>query len=79
MHIDPQSNTVQDNYKLLANLVMPRPIAWVTSQNSQGIINLAPFHINNFAPIGRLGSPAFYCRTIDRFDLPRIPYEQLSV
>ncbi len=201
MHIDPQSNTTQDNYKLLTNLVVPRPIAWVTSQNNQGIINLAPFsffnaigadplyliisignkddgtmkdtganilasgefvvnlvteelltamnisaanfpsaeseltaaglrpadskqikvprvaeaqaslecvlhshqalgnttliigqvvmfhvadqivgdrfHINNFAPIGRLGSPAYYCRTSDRFDLPRIPYEQL--
>jgi flavin reductase (DIM6/NTAB) family NADH-FMN oxidoreductase RutF len=201
MHIDPQSNTSQDNYKLLTNLVVPRPIAWVTSQNNQGTINLAPFsffnaigsnplyliisignkddgtmkdtgvnilargefvvnlvteelltamnisaanfpaaeseltaaglhpaaskqiqvprvaeaqaslecilhsqqslgnttliigqvvmfhvadhlvgdrfHINNFAPIGRLGSPAYYCRTSDRFDLPRIPYEQL--
>lgn len=201
MHIDPKSNTSQDNYKLLTNLVVPRPIAWVSSQNTQGIINLAPFsffnaigsdplyliisignkddgtmkdtganilargefvvnlvteelltamnisaanfpteeseltavglhpavskqiqvprvaeaqaslecilhsqqslgnytliigqvvmfhvadhllgdrfHINNFAPIGRLGSPAYYCRTSDRFDLPRIPYEQL--
>jgi len=28
-------------------------------------------HINNFAPIGRLGSPSVYCRTTDRFDVPR--------
>ena len=33
-------------------------------------------HINNFAPIGRLGSPSVYCRTIDRFDVPRITYAQ---
>jgi flavin reductase (DIM6/NTAB) family NADH-FMN oxidoreductase RutF len=33
-------------------------------------------HINNFAPIGRLGSPSVYCRTTDRFDVPRIIYEQ---
>ncbi len=33
-------------------------------------------HIDGFAPIGRLGSPSLYCRTSDRFDLPRIPYEQ---
>jgi flavin reductase (DIM6/NTAB) family NADH-FMN oxidoreductase RutF len=33
-------------------------------------------HINNFAPIGRLGSPSMYCRTTDRFDLPRLTYEQ---
>jgi flavin reductase (DIM6/NTAB) family NADH-FMN oxidoreductase RutF len=35
-------------------------------------------HINDFAPIGRLGSPSMYCRTTDRFDLPRLSYEQAS-
>lgn len=34
------------------------------------------FHINGFAPIGRLGSPSVYCRTTDRFDIPRISYAQ---
>jgi flavin reductase (DIM6/NTAB) family NADH-FMN oxidoreductase RutF len=200
MKIDPSEYTKQDNYKLLTNLVVPRPIAWVTSVNPAGLINLAPFsffnavgsdpmyvvigvgnrddgspkdtaknirstgdfvinlitedlldamnisaadfppdesevtaaklhsapgirvktprlaeahaslecklfraetlgantliigevvmfhvadhlvgprfHINNFAPIGRLGSPSMYCRTTDRFDLPRMTYEQ---
>lgn len=200
MHIDPSTISSQDNYKLLSNLVIPRPIAWITSQNPHGVINLAPFsffnaigsdplyliisvgnkedgskkdtaeniiasgefvvnlvtedlvdamnlsaanfpageselaaaglnpaaskqikvprvaeaqaslecvlhsqqalgiytliigqvvmfhiedslvgdrlHIEGFNPIGRLGSPSFYCRTTDRFDLPRIPYEQ---
>ena len=33
-------------------------------------------HINNFAPIGRLGSPSTYCRTNDRFEVPRISYTQ---
>jgi len=33
-------------------------------------------HITNFSPIGRLGSPAVYFRTTDRFDLPRISYGQ---
>ena len=32
------------------------------------------FHIDGFAPIGRLGSPSAYCRTDDRFELPRISY-----
>jgi len=200
MQIDPKANTTLDNYKLLTSLVVPRPIAWVTSRNERGVINLAPFsffnavgsdpifliisigrgsdggkkdtarniesvgefvvnlvtedligamnisaaefppeeseliaaglhaapsalisvprvaesqasfecklhstqplgvytliigqvvmfhiaddlvgprlHINNFAPIGRLGAPSMYCRTIDRFDLPRLTYEQ---
>ncbi|HUW36945.1 MAG TPA: flavin reductase family protein [Rhodocyclaceae bacterium] len=200
MQIDPSLNSKADNYKLLTNLVVPRPIAWVTSQSQSGVINLAPFsffnavgsdplylivsighndagkpkdtarniqasgefvvnlvtedlfeamnisaadfpaeqseleaarlhaapsvrieaprvaeaqaslecklfsaqslgantlfigevvmfhvadhligprlHIENFAPIGRLGSPSVYCRTTDRFDVARISYAQ---
>jgi len=196
MHIDPSLHAKADNYKLLTNLVVPRPIAWITTRSQSGVINLAPFsffnavgsdplyvvigigrrnngepkdtarniessgefvvnmvtedllgamnisgadfppdqselaasalhaapsvhvktprvaeaqaslecrlfsavpigantlfigevvmfhvadrligprmHIENFAPIGRLGSPSMYCRTTDRFDLPRI-------
>jgi hypothetical protein len=33
-------------------------------------------HINQFAPIGRLGSPSVYCRTTDRMDVARISYQQ---
>ncbi len=200
MQIDPMRNSYEDNYKLLTNLVVPRPIAWVTSTNKNGVTNLAPFsffnavganplyiiisiglrdsgepkdtatnildkgefvvnlvteelfdemnisaadfpqeeseleaarlhaspstkisvprileaqaslecklhssqqlggntliigevimfhvadhlidqnrHINNFAPLGRLGSPSVYCRTTDRFDKTRITYSQ---
>ncbi len=200
MQIDPFSHSKADNYKLLTNLVVPRPIAWVSSQSPGGVVNLAPFsffnavgsdplylivsigdndaggpkdsarnirasgefvvnlvteelfdamnlsaadfppeqseleaahlhaapsvrikaprvaeaqaslecklhsaqslgantlfigevvmfhvadhllgprlHIENFAPIGRLGSPSVYCRTTDRFDVARISYAQ---
>jgi len=200
MQIDPLLHTKADNYKLLTNLVVPRPIAWVTSLGPTGIVNLAPFsffnavgtnplyviisiglkdtgepkdtaknilasgefvvnlltedlfdamnisaadfppglselaaanlnaapsvlirtprvaeaqaslecklfsaqplgentlfigevvmfhvadhlidarlHINNFAPLGRLGSPSVYCRTTDRFDVARVTYAQ---
>ena len=34
-------------YKLLTNLVVPRPIAWVTSRNAAGVLNLAPFSFFN--------------------------------
>lgn len=47
MQIDPALNSVADNYKLLTNLVIPRPIAWVTSQNAVGLVNLAPFSFFN--------------------------------
>jgi len=200
MHIDPLLLSAGENYKLLTNLVVPRPIAWITSLNPTGVINLAPFsffnavgndplyvvigiglrdngtpkdtaaniqgmgefvvnmvteelltamnissaefppeeselsalnlhtapsirvkvprlaeaqvsfecklfqaqplgsttlfigevvmfhvadnllgpqlHIHNFAPIGRLGSPSVYCRTSDRFEVPRVTYTQ---
>jgi len=200
MQIDPARESPATSYKLLTNLVVPRPIAWITSQGPQGVVNLAPFsffnavgadpvylvvsvgmndkgelkdtarnveatgefvvnlvtedlfdamnlsaadfppevseleiaglhaapsvrvaaprlaeaqvsmecklhqtlrlgqntliigqvvmfhvadrlvgerfHIEGFAPIGRLGSPSMYCRTTDRFDVPRISYAQ---
>jgi flavin reductase (DIM6/NTAB) family NADH-FMN oxidoreductase RutF len=47
MQIDPSQHSVADNYKLLTNLVVPRPIAWVTSMNAGGVINLAPFSFFN--------------------------------
>ncbi len=34
-------------YKLLAGLVTPRPIAWVTSQDETGRVNAAPFSFFN--------------------------------
>ena len=38
---------------------------------------LAPgLSISNFAPLGRLGSPSIYCRTTDRFELPRLSYAE---
>ena len=47
MHIDPSQQTKADNYKLLTNLVVPRPIAWVTSVSPSGIVNVAPFSFFN--------------------------------
>ncbi|MGO9446905.1 MAG: flavin reductase family protein [Thiobacillaceae bacterium] len=47
MQIDPALHSNADNYKLLTNLVVPRPIAWVTSQSPNGVINLAPFSFFN--------------------------------
>tara|TARA_R110002096_G_scaffold33146_13_gene95913 strand:- start:5134 stop:5736 length:603 start_codon:yes stop_codon:yes gene_type:complete len=34
-------------YKLLAGLVTPRPIAWVTTQDEEGRVNAAPFSFFN--------------------------------
>jgi flavin reductase (DIM6/NTAB) family NADH-FMN oxidoreductase RutF len=47
MDIDPSLLSKADKYKLLTNLVVPRPIAWVSTVNSEGLVNLAPFSFFN--------------------------------
>lgn len=47
MQLDPSTLSNADNYSLLTNLVVPRPIAWVTTQNKSGVVNLAPFSFFN--------------------------------
>jgi hypothetical protein len=44
---NPSLQTNADNHKLLTNLVVPRPIAWVTSLSSTGLVNRAPFSFFN--------------------------------
>ncbi|PTI66138.1 flavin reductase family protein [Staphylococcus succinus] len=43
------------NYKLLSGSIIPRPIAFVTSQNNNGVLNAAPFSffniVNNAPPM----------------------------
>lgn len=33
----------RDSYRILSSLVVPRPIAWVTTVGENGVVNLAPF------------------------------------
>lgn len=43
MTIDPKNITYQEAYKILIGSVLPRPIAFVSTIDSDGIRNLAPF------------------------------------
>ncbi|MFA9558553.1 flavin reductase family protein [Evansella sp. AB-rgal1] len=63
--IDPKALTKRENYKLLSGFILPRPIAFVTSMSSEGVINAAPFSFFNVVSaepplvsisIGRKGS-----------------------
>ncbi len=47
MEIDPCVATVVQVYHALVDLVAPRPIAWVTSIDQEGRVNLAPFSFFN--------------------------------
>ncbi|MGK7377180.1 flavin reductase family protein [Planococcus sp. 1R117A] len=41
--INPKQNTERDNYKLMIGSIIPRPIAFVTTQSESGVVNGAPF------------------------------------
>ncbi len=45
--IDPSKNSERDNYKLLIGTIIPRPIAFVTTESEGGIVNGAPFSYFN--------------------------------
>lgn len=43
MEINPENRSVSENYKLMTGMIVPRPIAWITSLSNDGVLNLAPF------------------------------------
>lgn len=43
MNIQPTDILPRDRYKLLTGAVVPRPIAWVSTLDAAGNLNLAPF------------------------------------
>jgi flavin reductase (DIM6/NTAB) family NADH-FMN oxidoreductase RutF len=47
MHVDPRTLSADETYKLLTGVVVPRPIAWVTTLSDNGV-NLAPFSTFTF-------------------------------
>jgi flavin reductase (DIM6/NTAB) family NADH-FMN oxidoreductase RutF len=48
MRIDPAELGAERIYRLMTGIVVPRPIAWVTSLSASGVLNLAPFSAFTF-------------------------------
>lgn len=48
MLINPKDNS-QQNSNLILQTTTPRPIAWIVTQNSSGVINIAPYSL--FTPL----------------------------
>lgn len=46
-HFDLGAMSKADGYKLLASVIMPRPIAWVVSRDAAGSVNAAPYSFFN--------------------------------
>jgi flavin reductase (DIM6/NTAB) family NADH-FMN oxidoreductase RutF len=77
MELDLEGKHASRGYAMLVSLITPRPIAWVTTLNENGLINAAPFSFFNalggnppivgFAPGDRDdGSPKDTARNIRR-------------
>jgi len=43
MVIDYADKELTQKYQLMAQTIIPRPIAWIVTQNSDGVVNIAPF------------------------------------
>ncbi len=46
--IYPAAQTAEANYKLMSGVVVPRPIAWISTVSPAGVVNLAPFSCYTF-------------------------------
>ncbi|MET0908934.1 MAG: flavin reductase family protein [Ilumatobacteraceae bacterium] len=43
VELRPDELAVRDVYRLLTGVIVPRPVAWITTLSSSGAVNLAPF------------------------------------
>jgi flavin reductase (DIM6/NTAB) family NADH-FMN oxidoreductase RutF len=48
MSIHAHHLTPEATYRLMSGIVVPRPIAWITSLSESGVVNLAPFSCFTF-------------------------------
>jgi len=48
MQVLAESLSPEATYRLMSGVVVPRPIAWITSQSPAGVVNLAPFSCFTF-------------------------------
>lgn len=65
MNIDPSDIGEGVFYKLLTAVVVPRPIAWVSSRSAEGVDNLAP---HSFFTVAAIDPPVVQFTSVGRKD-----------
>jgi flavin reductase (DIM6/NTAB) family NADH-FMN oxidoreductase RutF len=65
MQLDPESLNARDMYQWMTHSVLPRPIAWVSTINGDGVSNLAPFSF--FNAVCARPPTLMFCPANDRF------------
>lgn len=48
MHFPASDLNAEQTYRLMSGIIVPRPIAWISSVNPHGVVNLAPFSCYTF-------------------------------
>lgn len=88
MLLDPAQIPTSDMYRLLVDIVTPRPIAWIATLSVDGVANLAPYSASNFAgatppthlfcpanhPDGRKKDTLRNCETTGEYVVNIVPY-----
>jgi flavin reductase (DIM6/NTAB) family NADH-FMN oxidoreductase RutF len=64
--VDPQAVAARDIYKLMVGVIVPRPIAFVSTISADGILNLAPFSF--FTGIGSNPPAVCFCPSVRASD-----------
>lgn len=60
--IDPGEHSVLESYKLMTGLIVPRPVALVSTVDSDGVANVAPFSF--FAGVGANPPTVLFCPSL---------------
>ncbi len=69
MQLDPSELSKGAMYAWMVNLITPRPIAWVSTQSSSGVRNLAPFSF--FNGVGANPPTLMFCPANQRDGRPK--------
>lgn len=69
MHLDPETLSIRDMYQWMIHTILPRPIAWVSTLDTQGRTNLAPFSF--FMGVCAKPPTLLFCPVNDRFGRPK--------
>lgn len=69
MHLDPAQIPTSAMYQHLLHIIVPRPIAWVSTVSLSGVTNLAPFSF--FTGVGAKPPSVVFCPSNRRDGTPK--------
>lgn len=74
--IDPAQQTTRDIYKLMTGIIVPRPVALVSTMDRNGVANVAPFSF--FTGVGSVPPTLLFCPVL-RHDAGNLPARKDSL